>query len=214
MKSKIKAVIFDMDGVLIEAKDWHYEALNRALSLFGHSISRYDHLTTFDGLPTSTKLDMLSRERDLPRKLHSFLNELKQKFTMELVHAHCKPRFYHEYALSKLNGEGYKLGCASNSIKNTVEVMLAKSELLKYMDVILSAEDVENPKPSPDMYNEAMRLLGLRPEECLIIEDNENGIAAARASGAHLMIVQNVDEVNITNIHNKISKISEPEVEQ
>ena len=213
MKSKIKAVIFDMDGVLIEAKDWHYEALNRALSLFGHSISRYDHLTAYDGLPTSKKLDMLSRERNLPRKLHSFLNELKQKFTMELIHSHCKPRFYHEFALSKLNKEGYKLGCASNSVRNTVEVMLSKSELLKYMDVILSAQDVKNPKPSPDIYNEAMRLLSLRPEECLIVEDNENGIAAAKASGAHLMIVQNVDEVNITNIHNKILKISELEVD-
>jgi beta-phosphoglucomutase len=52
----IKAVVFDMDGVLIEAKDWHYEALNRALKLFGYEISRYEHLTTFDGLPTRRKL--------------------------------------------------------------------------------------------------------------------------------------------------------------
>ena len=64
----IKAIIFDMDGVLIEAKDWHYEALNKALSLFGYEISRYDHLVTYDGLPTSKKLEMLSMERGLPRK--------------------------------------------------------------------------------------------------------------------------------------------------
>jgi len=50
--NKIKAIIFDMDGVLIEAKDWHYEALNKALRLFGMEISRYDHLVTYDGLPT------------------------------------------------------------------------------------------------------------------------------------------------------------------
>ena len=56
---EIKAIIFDMDGVLIEAKDWHYEALNRALSLFGMEISRYDHLVTYDGLPTTKKLEML-----------------------------------------------------------------------------------------------------------------------------------------------------------
>ena len=72
----IKAIIFDMDGVLIDAKEWHYEALNRALSLFGLSISRYDHLTTYDGLPTKKKLEMLSLERDLPRELHSFINEM------------------------------------------------------------------------------------------------------------------------------------------
>ena len=73
MKDKIKAVIFDIDGVLIEAKDWHYEAFNRALGLFGYSISRYDHLVTFDGLPTIKKLDMLTLERGLPRKLHELL---------------------------------------------------------------------------------------------------------------------------------------------
>jgi beta-phosphoglucomutase-like phosphatase (HAD superfamily) len=95
----IKAIIFDMDGVLIEAKDWHYEALNRALSLFGFEISRYDHLTTYDGLPTRKKLEMLSLEADLPRELYDFINEMKQIYTMEIVHAQCKPRFVHEYAL-------------------------------------------------------------------------------------------------------------------
>ena len=91
----IKAVIFDMDGVLIEAKDWHYEALNRALALFGFEISRYDHLTTYDGLPTSKKLEMLSLEGGLPRELHAFINEMKQAYTMEIVHAKCNPPFFH-----------------------------------------------------------------------------------------------------------------------
>lgn len=57
----IKAVLFDMDGVLIDAKDWHYEALNKALGLFGLGISRYDHLHTFDGLPTNVKLENVIR---------------------------------------------------------------------------------------------------------------------------------------------------------
>ncbi len=60
---RIEAVVFDMDGVLIDAKDWHYHALNRALAHFGYSISRGDHLSTYDGLPTRHKLEMLSKER-------------------------------------------------------------------------------------------------------------------------------------------------------
>ena len=103
---KIKAVIFDMDGVLIEAKDWHYEALNKALGLFGMEISRYDHLVTYDGLPTRKKLEMLSTERGLPTRLHEFINDMKQRFTMELVHAQCKPRFHHESALARLKQDG------------------------------------------------------------------------------------------------------------
>lgn len=208
MKNKIKAVIFDMDGVLIEAKDWHYDALNRALGLFGHTISKYDHLITFDGLPTVTKLDMLTLEKGLPKKLHEFVNELKQKYTLELVHLHCKPRFYHEYALSQLRSQGYKIGCGSNSVRNSMEIMLEKSDLLKYMDIVVSAEEVSEPKPSPEMYERIISHFNLHPEECLIIEDNENGIKAARSSGAHVLIVKAVDEVNIENIIQKIEKIN------
>ncbi len=207
MGNVIKAVIFDMDGVLIEAKDWHYDALNRALDVFGYVISRYDHLVTYDGLPTTIKLEMLTRERGMPKALHNFINELKQKYTIELVHSNCKPRFHHEYALSMLKSEGYLLGCASNSIRNSVDIMLRKSDLHKYMDVIFSAQDVENPKPESDMYDEAILSLGLMPKECLIVEDNENGIAAARKSGAHVLIVEEVDEVNLDNIKDKIKRI-------
>jgi HAD superfamily hydrolase (TIGR01549 family) len=207
MKNKIKAVIFDMDGVLIEAKDWHYEALNKALGLFGQSISRYDHLITFDGLPTVIKLDMLTLERGLPKKLHEFINELKQKYTIELVHQHCKPRFDHEYALSKLESQGYRIGCGSNSVRQSIEIMLQKSDLIKYMETVVSAQEVSEPKPSPEMYEKIISNFNLTPQECLIIEDNENGIKAAKASGAHVLIVKEVDEVNIENITNKIKQI-------
>ena len=196
----IKGVIFDMDGVLIEAKDWHYEALNRALRLFGYSISRYDHLTTFDGLPTSKKLEMLSLESGLPRELHKFINEMKQAYTMEIVHVQCKPLFVHEFALSNLKAMNYKLAVASNSIRNTVEVMMQMARLDNYFDQLISASDVAKPKPDPAMYHTAIEKLGLTPQNCLVVEDNENGVKAAVASGAHVLRVRSVQEVNFENI--------------
>ena len=204
---KIKAIIFDMDGVLVEAKDWHYQALNRALQLFGYQISRYDHLTTYDGLPTSKKLEMLSLESGLPKELHKFINEMKQIYTMEIVYAECKPRFVHEYALSKLKAKGYKLAVASNSIRNTVEVMMEKSKLIHYLDQIVSASDVVEPKPDPEIYLTSIVRLGLTPQECLIVEDNENGVRAAKASGAHVLVVRDIHEVNLCNIESKINQI-------
>ncbi|MGU9857786.1 MULTISPECIES: HAD family hydrolase [unclassified Pseudomonas] len=212
----IKAVIFDMDGVLIEAKDWHYEALNKALNLFGHTISRHEHLTTYDGLPTSRKLDILSVERDLPVELHQFINEMKQMYTMEIVYAQCKPTFVHQYALSSLKSQGYKLAVASNSIRNTVEVMMEKSRLDQYLDRKFSNEDVPNAKPAPDIYIKAIESFGLLPEECLIVEDNENGIRAARASGAHVLVVEDVADVNLDNITARIEQINAkaPELEE
>ncbi len=208
--TKIKAVIFDMDGVLIDAKDWHYEALNRALNHFGYNISRYDHLVTFDGLPTRKKLEMLTREHGLPPSLHCFLNDLKQLYTIELVHARCKPLFQHEYALANLRAAGMKLAVASNSIRASIELMMQKSNLSGYLDAIVSNQDVKHGKPDPEIYLRAMSLLGVAPAETLVVEDNEHGIAAARAAGTHLMIVEEVTDVTWDNVtcHLKLAEAS------
>lgn len=202
----IKAILFDMDGVLIEAKEWHYEALNRALDLFGMPISRFDHLTTFDGLPTRKKLEMLSIERGLPAELHEFINEMKQAYTMEIVHAQCKPNFVHEYALSRLKAAGYRLAVCSNSVRQTVITMMDKANLSSYLDLMVSNEDVSKGKPDPEMYLKAISEFNLMPTECLIVEDNENGIKAARASGAHVWVVKDVLDTNLDNLTAAIDK--------
>lgn len=205
--SKIKAVLFDMDGVLIEARDWHYDALNRALALFGYEITRAEHLSSYDGLPTSKKLEKLSLEKNLPIGLHSFINEMKQQYTVEIIHNQCRPRFNHEFALSSLKAEGYKIACCSNSIRMTIDMMMEYSKLQKYLDFSLSNQDIENPKPAPDIYLKAMKKLNLSPSECLIVEDNENGIKAALASGGYLLSVEDVSEVTYENIKNRINEI-------
>ena len=209
---KIKAILFDMDGVLIEAKDWHYESLNQALGVFGMPISRYDHLTNFDGLPTKKKLEMLSLEYGLPVELHSFLNTLKQRFTHEIVQRKCRPLFIHENALSKLKFLGYKMAVCSNSVRHSVELMMDKSSLMPYLDLLISNEDVVEGKPSPEMYLKAMSDLDVSPEECLILEDNPNGIRAAKASGGHLMIINEVYDVNIEAILKRIGEIEQKKV--
>lgn len=204
---KIKAVIFDMDGVLIDARDWHYESLNKALSLFGTEITRYDHLVTFDGLPTKKKLEMLSLEGGLPVKLHDFINDLKQEYTLEIVYTTCKPIFHHRYALSKLKNDGYFLAVCSNSVRKTIDLMMERSGLMPYLEFFLSNQDVVKGKPDPEIYTKAINRLGLQPNECLIVEDNQNGIKAALASGAHLLKVENPDDVSYRNIVKRIKEI-------
>lgn len=204
----IKAVVFDMDGVLIDAKEWHYEALNRALSLFGFEISRAEHLENYDGLPTSVKLGLLSRDRGLPVALHGFINEMKQAFTTEMIHTTCKPLFVHQYALARLKTSGYKLAVASNSIKDSVDLMMSKARLDRYLDLQLSTSDVDHPKPHPEIYQVAMSRLGVNPDECLVVEDNENGVQAAKAAGAHVLVVSTVYDVSLENISGRIAEIN------
>jgi HAD superfamily hydrolase (TIGR01509 family) len=205
--SRIKAVIFDMDGVLIEAKDWHYDALNQAIRLFGMEISRYDHLVTYDGLPTRKKLEMLSMERGLPRQLHEFINEMKQIYTLEIAFAKCRPVFHHQFALAQLRKTGYKMAVCSNSVRQTIDLMLERADLARFMEFWLSNEDVSQSKPHPEIYQKAIARFGLAPEECLIVEDNVNGIKAARASGAHLLQVRDTHDVNHENITARIAAI-------
>ena len=205
--NKIKAILFDMDGVLIEAKDWHYEALNEALKLFGSEISLYDHLVTFDGLPTKDKLNMLTSVGKLPKELHPIINKMKQKHTMRMILNKCKPLFAHQYALSKLHSEGYKMAVCSNSIRKSVEVMIQQAGLDKYFEFYVSNEDVSKGKPDPEMYSKAMDKMNLKPEECLILEDNENGIKAAKASGGHLLKIGEISDVTYLNITNRIKEI-------
>lgn len=203
----ICAIIFDMDGVLIDAREWHYRALNQALELFGFHIGREEHLTTFDGLPTCVKLDKLSRMRGLPRELHGLINGLKQTYTAQLASLHCKPVPTHQDTLERLKTLGYRLAVASNSVRSTVDLMLERAELLPFLDFTLSNEDVEHPKPSPEIYQRAISRLGLSPQECLVLEDNENGIAAGIASGAHVMVVRDPSDVHFDAIVAQIEQL-------
>jgi beta-phosphoglucomutase len=206
-RPKIRAVLFDMDGVLIDAKEWHFEALNKALSLFGISISRFDHLTTFDGLPTRKKLELLSLEQDLPRELHAFINDMKQHYTMQIIHTRCKPSFPHEYALASLKAKGYKIAVCSNSIRKTIDLMMEKAELETYLDFTVSNQDVNEGKPNPEIYEKAINYFDFQPSECLVVEDNENGIRSARAAGAYVLEVEDVTQVTLKNILNRIHQI-------
>jgi beta-phosphoglucomutase len=204
----IKAVLFDMDGVLIDARDWHYEALNEALAHFGYTISRESHLSTFDGLPTSAKLKMLSQALGLPTGLHGLINQLKQKYTIQHSYNLCRPRFNHRQALSWL-ASSYKIAVCSNSIRHTIETMMDLAKLSHHLDLIVSNQDVSKPKPDPEMYLVAMQKLNVSPNECLIVEDNEHGIQAALASGGHLLRVANPDDVTLSRIQTRISEINE-----
>lgn len=205
----IKAILFDMDGVLINARDWHYEALNRALDLFGMAIDRDAHLATYDGLPTLSKLQMLSKTRGLPVRLHSFINDLKQAYTAEIANALCKPVFQHRYALSRLKGDGYRLAVCSNSVRQSVQLMMTLSALAPYLDRLWSNEDVVQPKPDPEIYLRALADFGILPEEALILEDNDHGVQAARASGAHVMVIGSPDDVTYAAIIESIRQVEQ-----
>lgn len=199
-----KAVIFDMDGVLIDARDWHYRALNRGLQIFGAEISYEEHLNRFNGLPTRVKLTMLVEEARIPELAKDYVEAVKQAWTLREAANSCFPKIEHLILFGILKSAGLKLGVATNSIRETSTAMLGYAGLLGQLDVLVTNEDVVRPKPSPDIYLLAARRLGVEPRECLVVEDHDYGIDAAESAGCQTVKVSDPHEVDAHLVLNRL----------
>ena len=202
---KTKLVIFDLDGVLVEAKNIHFDALNDALGE-EYAISWAEHLSTYDGLKTNQKLEMLSERKGLPTELHNDIWEGKQKLTLQKL-KELKPNQTLQSVMAALVEDGYKIAVCSNSIRKTVLTVLSKLGIMEFMDLVISNEDVKNSKPHPEMYWKAISMMSVLPEETLIVEDSPYGLLAASRSKSHVLRVRNPQEVTYTNIFKKLTEI-------
>jgi beta-phosphoglucomutase len=185
-----------MDGVLIDARDWHYQAHNDALVIFDAEIGRDEHLGRFNGLPTKVKLKYLAEEGRLPSHLHAVVEEIKQERTLREAARMCFPRVEHLLMMSWLRSMDIKIGVATNSIRRTSTTMLQFAGLLESLDVLVTNEDVELAKPEPDIYLRAAALIGLSPQEILVVEDHEYGVQAATAAGCQVIKVSGIEDVS------------------
>lgn len=203
----IDTVLFDMDGVLIDATEWHYDALNEALEIFGFEIGREEHLARFNGMTTRKKLEILSLEKGLPRDLHEIISEVKQDRTLRIAARKCFPTAAHLILLSTLKNKGLKVGVVTNSIRMTTEFMLQYSGVSKFLDVLVTNEDVDQPKPAPDGYLLAMEKLDSNAENTVVVEDGMHGIQAAKAAGARVVEVKDPTQVSLEILERIIGQV-------
>ena len=203
----IKTIIFDLDGVLIESKEIHYKALNAALPA-DFRIGYEEHLSTYDGLPTKQKLELLSLTKNLPKELHAEIQKNKAKETMNVLFDTIKPRMEFTKIFMALSNAGYRLALASNAVRSTVETALDCLELRKYFDVIYSNEDVKRPKPNFEMYFKIMMDLNSKPNETLILEDSHIGRQAVLDAGCHLLPVIDTYDVKLEKIEAKLNELN------
>jgi HAD superfamily hydrolase (TIGR01509 family) len=206
----IKLIVFDLDGVLVDAKEIHYESLNKALEQIDEKfvINREEHLTKYDGLPTKTKLNLLSTDKGLPQSTHDKIWELKQTLTFDVIKEQLKEDLKLKDVLRKLKKDGYKIYVASNSIRESIKLMLHKTGLLEYVDHYFGNEDVKYSKPHPEMYLKSMVHAGVKPNETMVIEDSFHGRQAALDSGAYLCAVETPNDVTYDKITNLIKSVT------
>lgn len=197
----IKAVFYDLDGVLVDACEWHYLSLNKALEkISGIQISRNDHENIFNGWPTKKKLDMLLVQGKIKDCDLLTIWELKQKFTIETIKENsmidvCKIQLH-----SEIKSRGILTACVTNSINETAKLMLEQTGQMEFIDFLISNDMVRYPKPHGEGYIRAMIHFGIMPENVLIVEDSAVGILSANSTGANVLKVNNSHDVNLNNI--------------
>jgi HAD superfamily hydrolase (TIGR01509 family) len=193
-----KLFIFDLDGVLVEACDWHRDALNEALlETCNFKISQEDHVSTFNGIPTSKKLKILTERGLVPTEIHKRINDLKQEKTVEIINKKASQRQEKIHLIQEIKRRGHTVCCYTNSIRKTAELMLEKTGIKKLFDTVLTNQDVVNPKPNPEGYLYLMSLHNYSKSETIIVEDSPKGIQAAKESGAQVIVVKNSYDVDL-----------------
>ena len=208
----IKLIIFDLDGVLVNARELHYNALNRALDSIDkkYVIEREEHLSTYDGLSTKKKLNLLTKNKDLPKELHNKVWELKQQMTLKIIDGFSVDDRIRGI-LRSFKSEGYIISCATNSIRETAKLQLIRKGFFEYIDFMYSNQDVKNPKPNSEMYLRCMIKAEVNPNETLIVEDSDVGRKGALSSGAFLCPVKDADDVSYDKIKDTINQANQSE---
>jgi HAD superfamily hydrolase (TIGR01509 family) len=197
----IKLVVFDLDGVLIDSKEIHFNALNLALDEAGdgYIILRHEQDTVFEGLTTNAKLNILTETKGLPKALHEDIWRRKQEYSAVLFESTSQDEDL--VSLFRfIKSRGIKIAVASNSIRQTLDTCLKTLGIEPYVDYSLSNEDVELPKPDPQIYNRCMEHFNVSPKDTVIFEDSEIGLRAATASGAKVQKVLNRKDIYFDRI--------------
>lgn len=178
------AVIFDMDGVLVDSTELIWQAINDALKGYGHHFAA-DEIRQYLGMSLRDKLAIWKEKYGIDMGLDEFKKKVNE-FQFRALQ-HLRPDTELVKLLDGLRRHKVMLGVGSASGKGRVQKILAMLQIEKYFSVVLGAEDVPEHKPNPHIYLAVAGQLQVPPERCVVIEDAANGIEAARKAGMRVI---------------------------
>jgi HAD superfamily hydrolase (TIGR01509 family) len=203
----LKLVIFDMDGVLVDACGWHKDALNEALEeICGYVIPDQEHYSTFNGLPTRTKLHKLTEMGIIAADRHELVSELKQEKTIDIIEKRARRDESKIELIRWLKDKEIITACFTNSISKTAILMLKKVGAHDLLDCLVTNQDVQNPKPDPEGYLKILEIFNCSAGNTMIVEDSPKGLTAAYASGCSVMEVKNSKQVTKNTVEDYINE--------
>ena len=207
MHNNLKLVIFDMDGVLVDACDWHKIALNEALKeVSGYEIPLEDHYKKYNGLPTKVKLNMLIKEGHVQEKDLESIYEMKQLKTVDIIKRESVVKEEKIELMKWLHDSEISVACFTNSIRMTAQLMLERAGVYEHLDLLVTNQDVSSPKPNPEGYIKALKHFNCSPKDAIIVEDSPKGLEAAEKSGANILKVENATFVTTNTVKRYIDE--------
>ena len=207
MHNNLKLVIFDMDGVLVDACDWHKIALNEALKeVSGYEIPLEDHYKKYNGLPTKVKLNMLIKEGHVQESDLESIYEMKQLKTVDIIKRESVVKEEKIELMKWLHDSEISVACFTNSIRMTAQLMLERAGVYEHLDLLVTNQDVSSPKPNPEGYIKALKHFNCSPKDAIIVEDSPKGLEAAEKSGANILKVENATFVTTNTVKRYIDE--------
>ena len=206
-KETTKLVCFDLDGVLVDSTDWHYRSFNEAmLEIVQDSISLDEHLRTFNGLPTLSKLGSLVQQGRIPVGQEDRFIAAKAQSFAAIIQDELKPDPVKISMVRQLKRDLLHVAIVSNCNSRNTDLLLGGLGLSEEVDFVVTSSQVVAPKPSPEGYLSVMRHFGVSPDETVIFEDSPVGLAAAKASKAKVIAVSGPHEITYDFVREQLTE--------
>ena len=184
----IKAVIFDMDGVLVDNRDVHIESFSTWCQSRNLNIDK-NELVSYFGMGNDEIFPLILKRDDLTEQDIIQFSQEKEAIYRDMIAAEIKPLKGLVELLESLKKKGIKIAVGSSGIRENVNFVLEKCNISKYFDAISDGSMASKAKPDPEVFNTAAQLLNLPNEECVVCEDSFAGVEASRRAGMKVVVL-------------------------
>lgn len=193
----IRAVLFDFDGVVVQSEPLHLRSFRELLAPFGVQISEERWYREFTGIGSTAILTALFRDFGIQEDVKTWVEKRKAHYQKLVQQGKLKTIPGARSFLRLLKKKGIRTAIVSGGHSTNIQLVLEKLKLSPFFDTIVSLEDVQNRKPHPEGFLLAAQRLGVKPDECIAIEDSPNGISAAHAAKMKVVCVRSPAPIDL-----------------